>query len=943
MSFLRALSRTLTILLVLGLSPCATTPPPPLLMGFQAQLGYDPATRFGPLLDHIGNETGRTVRPVAFASNSDLLAASVAQQLDFVYSGPVMFACLQLAGPGIKAMNELVSLDVEDNATAVEPLAGAIVGRVGTRVATASDLAGKIVLAGNIANLASFQAQWRALEGPSFSLFRDARGVFFSSSPLTIVGDVLRGIGDVAFVEGSTLPAAHLRSPAFDDLEVKLQQPPSPLYPYPRSTPLYAYSLISAQNRVSFRDRASLSLAVLSLPPLSPEGAPTAGNFYSWTTSGDYGTVRSVLTAQQFIDPATNMCKIDAKASDLVSCPAGFRVQGDPDTACARRGIVCPPGYTCVCSPCVRILFVGGMRVWQFALFVVGLVLAALLTLFVAVRLALLHVRTVPYRELRIDAGARMGTGAHGLVLGGTWQGQAVAVKRAYVRGDSPPSPFDVVPRRGRSPLAARCCVLFRRSTEAVREVFWLPAPFRSRVRTVARMAEHRHPNILQVTCICLGIHREEVLVVTPRMATGTVGDLIANACVDLTPALVADIACGVAQAMAYLHARPAPVIGKNLKPHHVLLDAAWRPYLGVSLRPPNTESIWAPPEVLRGGPWTRAADVFSFSMLLYMLLTRRPPADDMEGEKRVAAMREATDVLVDDTRPALTGTGPLHELVHLCWNDDPLVRPTFEEIVTRIQLLASDDPPIRRASSSHEGASVGESGDADLLNRVFPEHVVKQLRQKLPVDPESFPEVTIFFSDIVGFTAITSLMPPEDVLDMLHRLYAKMDALAEEHGIYKVETIGDRYECRCKSRPVRSEPTLTIPCARSWMGVTNLRTRQLDHGVRMGRFARAAVDAANKTKINQQPGSPMIHMRCGVHTGPVVAGVMGSSRPRYCLFGKTVRHTGPPLAFRIACHSSPSTCAADAGQHRVAHGIDGRGQQDPAQPDGGRDDGGRP
>ena len=798
MSFVRVLSRTVTVIVLLGLPPCAPTSlspedPPPLMIGFQASLGYDPRAKFGALLDYIGNSTGRRLQPVTFASNQDLVAASVAQQLDFVYSGPVMFACLQLAGPGVKAMNELVSLYVEDNRTAVEPLAGAIVGRRDIPISSPADLGGKIVLAGNIANLASFQAQWFAVEGPAFSLFRDARGIFFAANPLTIVDDLLNGIGDVAFVEGSVLPAAQLRSPAFDVLEVKLPQPISPLYPYPRSTALYAYSLISAQNRVSFADRAAVSLAVLGLPPLSPEGAPTAGSFYSWTTSGDYGTVRSILTAQQFIDPATMRCKINGTASDLVSCPAGYRVSGDPDTACERAGIRCPAGYACICSPCVRILFVAGMRVWQFTLLVAGLAVAGLLVLFVAVRLATLHVRTVPFPQLHVDGGARLGTGAHGLVLGGVYQGQNVAVKRAYVRGESPPSPFDTVPRHGQGLLAARLWVAFRRSSESLREVFWLPAPFRSRVKAVARMAQHRHPNLLQVTGISLGVHREEVLVVMPRMATGTVGDLISNACVDLTPALVADIAMGVAQAMAYLHAQAVPVIGKNLKPHHVLLDAAWRPYLGISLRPPNTESIWAPPEVLRGGPWTRAADVFSFSMFLYMLLTRRPPAEDAEGEKRVAAMREATDVLVDDVRPPLVGTGPLHELVHLCWNDDPLVRPTFEEIVARIQLLPNDEPPIRRPSSAPDSAFVGDSGDADLLNRVFPEHVVERLRQKLPVDPESFPEVTIFFSDIVGFTAITSLMPPEDVLDMLHRLYAKMDALAEEHGIYKVETIGDR------------------------------------------------------------------------------------------------------------------------------------------------------
>ena len=86
------------------------------------------------------------------------------------------------------------------------------------------------------------------------------------------------------------------------------------------------------------------------------------------------------------------------------------------------------------------------------------------------------------------------------------------------------------------------------------------------------------------------------------------------------------------------------------------------------------------------------------------------------------------------------------------------------------------------------------------LLEEVFPAHIAKALREGGKPEPESRECVTIFFSDIVGFTNISSALSPLKVSDMLDRLYQKFDSLSHEHDVYKVETIGD-----------------------SWMGVTNL------------------------------------------------------------------------------------------------------------------------
>lgn len=102
----------------------------------------------------------------------------------------------------------------------------------------------------------------------------------------------------------------------------------------------------------------------------------------------------------------------------------------------------------------------------------------------------------------------------------------------------------------------------------------------------------------------------------------------------------------------------------------------------------------------------------------------------------------------------------------------------------------------------------------------------------------------------------------------MLDRLYSKFDTLSHTHDIFKVETIGDAY-----------------------MAVTNLvKDQEQDHVARIARFAVDAIAAANNTLIDtEDPGRGSVNIRVGFHSGPVVADVVGSRNPRYCLFGDTV------------------------------------------------------
>jgi class 3 adenylate cyclase len=119
---------------------------------------------------------------------------------------------------------------------------------------------------------------------------------------------------------------------------------------------------------------------------------------------------------------------------------------------------------------------------------------------------------------------------------------------------------------------------------------------------------------------------------------------------------------------------------------------------------------------------------------------------------------------------------------------------------------------------------------------------------------------VTVFFSDIVRFTDISRSLPAVKVCEMLDRLYLAFDALANKHEVFKVETIGDAY-----------------------MAVTNLVSDQPDdHAKRIAEFSIAAIEAANETLIDtEDPSKGYVNIRCGFHSGPVVADVVGNKNPR--------------------------------------------------------------
>ncbi len=132
------------------------------------------------------------------------------------------------------------------------------------------------------------------------------------------------------------------------------------------------------------------------------------------------------------------------------------------------------------------------------------------------------------------------------------------------------------------------------------------------------------------------------------------------------------------------------------------------------------------------------------------------------------------------------------------------------------------------------------------------------------------FPNVTVIFADISGFTAWSSEREPTQVFQLLETVYRKFDAIAEKHGVFKVETIGDCY-----------------------VAVTGLPEPQADHAVRMAQFAHEIIlhmhEAAIFLESQLGPGTGGLSIRVGLHSGSVTGGVLRGDRARFQLFGDTM------------------------------------------------------
>ncbi|NXF41779.1 ANPRB protein, partial [Nyctibius bracteatus] len=200
--------------------------------------------------------------------------------------------------------------------------------------------------------------------------------------------------------------------------------------------------------------------------------------------------------------------------------------------------------------------------------------------------------------------------------------------------------------------------------------------------------------------------------------------------------------------------------------------------------------------------------------------------------------------------------------LMERCWAQEPAERPDFSQIkifirrfnkegstsildnlLSRMEQYANN---LEKLVEERTQAYLEEKRKAEnLLYQILPHSVAEQLKRGETVRAEAFDSVTIYFSDIVGFTALSAESTPMQVVTLLNDLYTCFDAIIDNFDVYKVETIGDAYMV-VSGLPVRNGKL---------------------HAREIVRMALALLEAVKTFKIRHRPND-QLRLRIGIHTG---------------------------------------------------------------------------
>ncbi|CAL1527410.1 unnamed protein product, partial [Lymnaea stagnalis] len=425
----------------------------------------------------------------------------------------------------------------------------------------------------------------------------------------------------------------------------------------------------------------------------------------------------------------------------------------------------------------------------------------------------------------------------------------------------------------------------------------------RSVKKELKTVRELRHDNVNPFIGAC--VEPPHIYIVSNYCSKGSLQDILENEDIQLDSMFIASLVLDIIKGMTYLHASEVMSHGK-LKSSNCVVDSRWvlkitdyglHEFTAGEVQPLGEYAVyrnmlWKAPELIRNkhspGRGTQEGDVYSFGIIMFEFHSRNGPYGACELTPKEIIERVITmDENGHPYRPRLSEISStpkfITDVIKECWDEDPLKRPDFKTLRTKLKPMQKGMKSsifdnmmaiMEKYASNLESLVQSRTDELieekkkteELLQDMLPGTVAEQLMHGKQVEAESFDMVTIFFSDICGFTTLSSESTPMQIVDMLNDLYTLFDSIIEFYDVYKVETIGDAY-----------------------MVVSGLPKRNGNRHA--GEIASMALHLLQELKVFKIPHRPndQIKLRIGIHSGPVVAGVVGRKMPRYCLFGDTV------------------------------------------------------
>ncbi|KAK7455318.1 hypothetical protein BaRGS_00039512, partial [Batillaria attramentaria] len=345
----------------------------------------------------------------------------------------------------------------------------------------------------------------------------------------------------------------------------------------------------------------------------------------------------------------------------------------------------------------------------------------------------------------------------------------------------------------------------------------------------IKTMRDIHHDNLTRFVGAC--VEPGQIYVVTEYCAKGSLQDVLLNDSIKLDWTFRVSLLKDIAKGMAYLHQSPVHHHG-NLRSSNCVVDRRFNLKVtdfGLpSFKRPQVvggtdddqhgkleKLLWMAPEHLakvraagyRVTGASQKGDVYSYGIILEEVTLRSLPFEICRG---IMDVEDILDRVIKRQSPPFRpkvreGEAPqaVLTLMEQCWKDDPEMRPSFETVLKAIKAVTSGkDANLVEAliTRLEEYASnledvveertkelIDEKKKSEmLLYQILPRSVAEQLKRGQQVVPEAYDSVTIYFSDIVGFTAMSAASTPMQVVEVLNDLYSEFDSIIDAHDVYK-------------------------------------------------------------------------------------------------------------------------------------------------------------